>query len=517
MTDSKLGLHICRWNGEILNFAECQPAIMKSIDHNPDMLAKFRAVSPGTLWIGRVVLEGFDQRADFANPKLSAQTIAGIILANLKGCRYDVLEGINEPNLEEDPEKAKNICELNIHLARLLKKEGFQYAAYSFAATRPHLPLWPYLEPALKEADYLAMHAYGPGPLFHESYWYLYAYRLSWEALSGETRRHLKGMLFTEYGIAKGLLWTNKDVGWKANVRPEIQPRHYGNDLKISDGQLDCYVKGATIFQTGDIGGGWGTFEIEELLPGLKSHICSFVRPGVNTCETPNNGEGEMEEPIRVLMPDGKTVKPMELEEYLRGVLPLEMGKDAPLEALKAQAVAARCYAKSAIKGPRHKDRGADICATTHCQVWGPNTRVETDRAVKETKGITATHDGQVISAFYFGHCDGKTRKPTEAHPTPWKQDLPYTKPVPCICGYKEMYGHGVGMCQRGAMAMALRGATFEQILWHYYQGCTVGGKVAPPDIDYIQEAMKEVQAIKGAHQVMGNRIERLEEHLSKV
>src|SRR4030042_735258 len=70
---------------------------------------------------------------------------------------------------------------------------------------------------------------------------------------------------------------------------------------------------------------------------------------------------------VRVLMPDGN-VKVMRLEEYLRGVVPMEMNQDAPLEALKAPAVAARCFAPVAVATPRHGAHGADMCTEGHCQ-----------------------------------------------------------------------------------------------------------------------------------------------------
>lgn len=298
MTDSKLGIHVCNWSYEAEKHAECQPTVLKSIEHNAEKLAKFKAASPETLTVGRVVLDGWDGRADFANPKFAADTVAGIILANIKGCRYDVLEGTNEPiiNSEED---AKRLCEFNIHLAQRIQAEGFDFAAYSFRAAGNEIDYVRRLEPALKEADYLAMHAYGPGPLFHESYWYLNAYQRFWVALSEQTRQDLKGLLLTEYGIAKGLLWTKddkkSDVGWLDPRGPQIEPRHYGGDLIISDTKFPPYVKGAMIFQTGDLFGKWRTFEIKQLLPGLEAHIRSFVYPRVNTPEIPNREEPKME------------------------------------------------------------------------------------------------------------------------------------------------------------------------------------------------------------------------------
>lgn len=174
---------------------------------------------------------------------------------------------------------------------------------------------------------------------------------------------------------------------------------------------------------------------------------------------------------IRVLMPDGD-VEVMRLEEYLRGVLPPEMGEGAPTEALKAQAVAARCYAAFAVEHPRHDSQGADVCTTSHCQNWSARTYPGTDDAVQETAGVVALHQDEPIQAFYFAHCDGHTRNSEDV----WVRALPYCRSVPCIKPYPSLQGHGVGMCQQGAKAMAEQGATYVDILTHYYTGIQIVG-----------------------------------------
>ena len=179
---------------------------------------------------------------------------------------------------------------------------------------------------------------------------------------------------------------------------------------------------------------------------------------------------------IRILMADG-TVRVTGLEEYLHGVLPREMGNEAPMQALKAQAVAARCYAAVAVANPRHAAQGADICTTTHCQVWSPQTFPNTDKAVRETTDIAAMHGDEIIQAFYFGHCDGHTRNSEDV----WVRALPYCRSVPCIKAYESMHGHGVGMCQEGAMAMAEQGASYVDILTHYYTGIQIVGADSAP------------------------------------
>lgn len=176
---------------------------------------------------------------------------------------------------------------------------------------------------------------------------------------------------------------------------------------------------------------------------------------------------------IRVLMPDGQVVE-MNLEEYVKGVVPQELPPSAPMEALKAQAVAARSYA---VTSWNHAAQGANVCTTTHCQVWKGVHFTRTDRAVEETRGIFATYGGSIIRAFYFGHCDGRTRNSEDV----WVQALPYCRGVVCECGYTWMWGHGVGMCQEGAIAMAKRGVTFDEILRHYYTGISLIGVQPTP------------------------------------
>ena len=65
----------------------------------------------------------------------------------------------------------------------------------------------------------------------------------------------------------------------------------------------------------------------------------------------------EIPETVRVLMPDN-SVRIMYMDDYLKGVLPAEMGSTWPYDALSAQAVAARCYAATA---NRHSAQGADV------------------------------------------------------------------------------------------------------------------------------------------------------------
>ena len=111
--------------------------------------------------------------------------------------------------------------------------------------------------------------------------------------------------------------------------------------------------------------------------------------------------------------PQGRltVVNTLDLETYLRGVVPREMGawEFPALEALKAQAVAARTYAY-ANRGKRAKE-GFDLVDTVADQVYGgrDGEQALTDRAVAETAGLIATYAGHPIEALFMANGGGAT------------------------------------------------------------------------------------------------------------
>ena len=123
---------------------------------------------------------------------------------------------------------------------------------------------------------------------------------------------------------------------------------------------------------------------------------------------------------LRVLVnPRGtlNVVNRVDLEEYLYGVVPAEMGPkrfDA-IEALKAQAVAARTYAL-AHRG-QFEAEGYDICATPKCQVYGgaspSRTRSRPPRSTA-TRGLVLAYQGQFADALFVSTCGGRHRERRE-------------------------------------------------------------------------------------------------------
>lgn len=234
------------------------------------------------------------------------------------------------------------------------------------------------------------------------------------------------------------------------------------------------------------------------------------------------------------------------LEDYLVGVLGSEMPRSFPMEALKAQAVAARTYAlhKKLDAYGQAWHLGSGVLA----QVYGglkaedPRTRA----AVEATRGLVLTFELAPIEAYFHASCGGRTESGLAA----LGRDLPYLVSVDCPCrhlpasrwavslsrteleslggddpssltvisrsptgrarrvrlsrdrsvdavsfrarlGYERVkslafqvhpdgdrvrltgtgFGHGAGLCQWGAKAMADQGWDFRHILAHYYPG----------------------------------------------
>jgi stage II sporulation protein D len=104
-------------------------------------------------------------------------------------------------------------------------------------------------------------------------------------------------------------------------------------------------------------------------------------------------------------------VNVLNLEDYVRGVVPNELspGSYPAIEALKAQAVAARTYAIKNLN--QFAAQGFDLLPTTRSQVYGGLSTEQplSTRAVEETRGIVATYQGGPINALYTSTCGGRT------------------------------------------------------------------------------------------------------------
>ncbi len=277
---------------------------------------------------------------------------------------------------------------------------------------------------------------------------------------------------------------------------------------------------------------------------------------------------------------DGKRLRSMGLEDYVCGVVAAEMPASYHIEALKAQAVAARtraiyqCRLYGGAGCSSHPE--ADVCTdSAHCQgyatvadgqaLWGAEYSLYRERvaqAVRETAGLLLTYEGKPIEVFYHaisgGHTEDAQAVFAQARPyligvqsdgeegaRGFREDKTFTQAecvrllndafpdarlteedffsqfevtshtesgrarsvrvgdsvqtasdvraalglrstwftisldATTVTFHQQGYGHGVGMSQAGANAMASDGATYEAILAHYYQGAALTATLA--------------------------------------
>ena len=123
-------------------------------------------------------------------------------------------------------------------------------------------------------------------------------------------------------------------------------------------------------------------------------------------------------------------INTVDLETYLRGVVPKEMGPwTFPIvEALKAQAVAARTYAVTNLG--KRSEEGYDLLDTVSDQVYGGADAEQSlsDTAVQQTAGLVATYNGKPIQALFMADCGGSTVDVSWV----FGGDAPYLKAATC-------------------------------------------------------------------------------------
>lgn len=123
-------------------------------------------------------------------------------------------------------------------------------------------------------------------------------------------------------------------------------------------------------------------------------------------------------------------VNVLDVENYVRYVLPSEMPSGFSKEALKAQAVCARTFAYSQMMDTQYAQYGANIDNTTAYQVYNASGTYEsTDEAVRETVNQVVACEGKLITCYYFSTSAGKT-----ADMSLWSSNTPdYIKKVESI------------------------------------------------------------------------------------
>ncbi len=120
-------------------------------------------------------------------------------------------------------------------------------------------------------------------------------------------------------------------------------------------------------------------------------------------------------------------INQVSMEDYLKGVVPCEIVPSWQMEALKAQAVAARSYAL--FHKNRYRASGYDVTDDTTTQVYrGASSETEsTNKAVAATAGEVVTYSGKPIDAVFHASGGGYTEDCLNV----WRSSVPYLKGVP--------------------------------------------------------------------------------------
>ncbi len=143
---------------------------------------------------------------------------------------------------------------------------------------------------------------------------------------------------------------------------------------------------------------------------------------------------------IEIFIDDGgrlRIVNVVNLEDYLQGVVPDEMGPGVfpELEALKAQSVAARTYAVR--NRGQYADHGFDICDSPRCQVYGgaDSEHALSNQAIAGTRGLVVTSQGKLANTLFTSTCGGHTEDVENVFP---EDSEPYLKGVVCAPGRED-------------------------------------------------------------------------------
>lgn len=161
----------------------------------------------------------------------------------------------------------------------------------------------------------------------------------------------------------------------------------------------------------------------------------------------------------------------IDIEDYLLGVVPSEIG-NAPIEACKAQAIASRTYAMNTIKSLGYiTDNSSKHQAFRTDRFAGyPNAYA----AVQQTKNETLEYNNKIAQCFYYASNGGKTVSSKEK----WGGDFPYLISQLDEFDKSPKNGHGVGLSQKGAVARAQAGHTYQEILSFYFPGTKIKNEV---------------------------------------
>lgn len=216
-----------------------------------------------------------------------------------------------------------------------------------------------------------------------------------------------------------------------------------------------------------------------------------------------------------VIAPAGEAllvINRLGLESYLRGVVPLEIGRrlGPEIAAVKAQAVAARSYAHTRIR--TSLGRPFDVVGTVANQVYGgadAETSM-TDIAISETRGMALHHAGRPVDGPYHASCGGRTAAAGEIYPD--SPDRPYLRSVSDRIPGSD--GHYCDIYARSAWTRTLDASEINASLERYLRDHVSGIRGGVGRAMAIDEAGRtgsgrlaglRIRTDRGSHVVRGN------------
>lgn len=182
-------------------------------------------------------------------------------------------------------------------------------------------------------------------------------------------------------------------------------------------------------------------------------------------------GGGLMHIRVKITRDRSNRVEVLELEEYLKGVLPSEIkAESCPMSAQQAQAIAARTYAVYAVD--HNAKEPFDVDDTARYQAYNARPRhPRSDQAVESTKGKILAFRGKTINAVYTDSNGGRCVSAQKR----WGSAIPYLiDKVDPWDNSPMVRGHGVGLSQVGAAEMGRAGKSYSAILSFYYPGASI-------------------------------------------
>jgi len=215
-------------------------------------------------------------------------------------------------------------------------------------------------------------------------------------------------------------IWGGTHVSSQAAYAAAAQSPVSATVASVSDRRINvmCADSMETIMVFGHMTLGLGVRPIPDDIENQRFNIHTAH-------ETPLNYRGGLDF-IRLDGGNLTVTNVVHLEHYLYHVVPREMPATWHIEALKAQAVAARNFAVTA--GDRHRDQPFDLCNGVHCQVYlGTTPEIESAvRAVNETRGRVLLFNGVPARVFYSSSFGG----PSDYVQNVWMTPIPYLVPV---------------------------------------------------------------------------------------